>query len=342
MTGDDERNESVLDITGLRTWFHTRRGIAKAVDGVDLTVRPGRTLCVVGESGSGKSVTALSAMGLIDYPGEVEPGSRIVFEGQDITGWGDRQMRRIRGRGMAMIFQDPMTALNPVRTVGSQIGEAVAAHEGLSGAARAARTVELMELLGIPDARRRASDYPHELSGGMRQRVMIAAALAGNPRLLIADEPTTALDVTIQAQILDQLRSLQEKLGTAIMMITHDLGVVAEIADDIAVMYAGKIVEAGPAGVVLRDPRHPYTQGLLASISRVGMPSHERLFSIPGTVPSAFAWPEGCRFAARCALAEDRCRIEEPSLDGSEQHQSACHVVRVEGAPLSVAEVTHG
>src|SRR5690625_4976534 len=210
--GETDMNNTVLSITGLRTWFHTRQGIAKAVDGADLTVRRGRTLCVVGESGSGKSVTALSAMGLIDPPGEIEPGSSIVFDGMDITGWSDRQMRKVRGRGLAMIFQEPMTALNPVRTTADQIGEAVGLHEGLKGTKRRERVLELMRLVGIADPERRARDYPHQLSGGMRQRVMIAAALAGGPKLLIADEPTTALDVTIQAQILELLASLQKRL----------------------------------------------------------------------------------------------------------------------------------
>jgi oligopeptide/dipeptide ABC transporter ATP-binding protein len=335
-------SDVLLAVTDLRTWFHTRRGIAKAVDGVDLVVREGRTLCVVGESGSGKSVTALSAMGLVDAPGEIEPGSRIVFDGTDITGWSDRRMRKVRGRGMAMIFQEPMTALNPVRTAGDQIGEAVGLHEGLRGKGRRVRVVELMRLVGIADPERRASDYPHQLSGGMRQRVMIAAALAGNPKLLIADEPTTALDVTIQAQILDLLRSLQERFGMAILMITHDLGVVAEVADDVAVMYAGKVVETGPARVVLGDPRHPYTRGLMASVSRVGMETEE-LFSIPGTVPNSTAWPAGCRFAARCGHAIDRCHVELPQLEGTAEHASACHVLKIArldlDAPVPATEV---
>ncbi|MFG3690240.1 ABC transporter ATP-binding protein [Micromonospora sp. NPDC047740] len=315
--------EPVLEIRDLRTYFHTIRGVYRAVDGVDLTVRAGRTLCVVGESGSGKSATALSVMGLIDAPGEIQPGSRIRFDGQELVGLSDREHRRIRGRDLSMIFQEPMTSLDPVYPVGHQIVEAIRAHQPVSRKAALDRAVELMTLVGIPSPDRRLWDYPHHLSGGMRQRVMIAIALSSHPKLLVADEPTTALDVTIQAQILELMRDLQKKMGMAIMMITHDLGVVAEMADDVAVMYAGQIVESGTAEEVLTNPRHPYTEALLHAVPVLGMSRDEPLRVIPGVVPSPLEWPAGCRFAARCGYAHERC-AEPPPTANVGRHQTRC------------------
>ncbi|HEY0700831.1 MAG TPA: ABC transporter ATP-binding protein [Micromonospora sp.] len=316
-------SEPLLEIRDLRTYFHTSRGVYRAVDGVDLTVHPGRTLCVVGESGSGKSVTALSVMGLVDVPGEVQPGSRIRFAGRDLVGIGDAEHRRIRGREISMIFQEPMTSLDPVYPVGHQIAEAVRAHRKVSRSEALDRAVELMTLVGIPSAKRRLKDYPHQLSGGMRQRVMIASALSCDPKLLVADEPTTALDVTIQAQILELMRELQDRLGMAIMMITHDLGVVAEMADEVAVMYAGKVVERGSVTDVLTRPAHPYTEALLHAVPVLGMDRSQPLRVIPGTVPSPLHWPQGCRFAARCPYAFDRC-AEPPPMFTVDRQESAC------------------
>ncbi|MFC0530288.1 ABC transporter ATP-binding protein [Phytohabitans kaempferiae] len=315
---------ALLDVKNLRTHFHTTSGVYRAVDGVDLTVHAGRTLCVVGESGSGKSVTALSVMGLIDAPGQIQPDSEILFEGRDLLRLPERQMRSIRGRDITMIFQEPMTSLDPVYTVGYQIAEAVRAHNDVDRKTATERTIELMRLVGIPSPERRIHDYPHQMSGGMRQRVMIAAALSCNPKLLIADEPTTALDVTIQAQILELMKDLRDRLGTAILMITHDLGVVAEMADDVAVMYAGKVVETGAVADIFHRPQHPYTEALLQSVPVLGMSKEQPLRVIQGTVPSPLNWPAGCRFAPRCTEAFDRCRQELPPLFPVDSQQSAC------------------
>jgi oligopeptide/dipeptide ABC transporter ATP-binding protein len=314
----------LLRVEGLRTWFDTDGGRIRAVDGVDFTIEAGRTLGVVGESGSGKSVTALSVMGLVDEPGKVDGSSRILFEGRDLTKLRERELEGLRGKELSMIFQEPMTSLNPVYDIGEQIAEAVRHHEGVRKRAAQARALEMLELVGIPEARRRISDYPHQLSGGMRQRVMIAIALACNPKLLIADEPTTALDVTIQAQILELMRELRDRLGMAILLITHDLGVVAEMCDDVVVMYAGRVVERGPVEAVFTSPQHPYTEALLQSIPLLGMTQSEPLRVIRGTVPSPLAWPPGCRFEPRCDYAFDRCRTTDPPLFPVPPQESAC------------------
>jgi oligopeptide/dipeptide ABC transporter ATP-binding protein len=313
----------LLQVEGLRTWFDSDRGPIRAVDGVDFELEAGKTLGIVGESGSGKSVTALSVMRLIEEPGHIAPESRVVFAGRDLAKLDERAMERVRGKEISMIFQEPMTSLNPVFTVGDQIAEVLRDHEGLGPKQAEARAVEMLELVGIPEAPRRATDYPHQMSGGMRQRVMIAIALACNPRLLIADEPTTALDVTIQAQILELMFDLRERLGMAILLITHDLGVVAETCDDVVVMYAGRVVERGPAEDVFASPQHPYTQALLQSIPMLGMTQAEPLRVIRGTVPSPLDWPAGCRFQPRCDYAFARC-AEYPPLYAVERQQSAC------------------
>ena len=314
----------LLRVESLRTSFRTPRGLLRAVDGVSFSLEPGHTLGVVGESGSGKSVTALSVMRLVDHPGRVDPNSRIVFDGHDLSHLSEREMSRIRGNEISMIFQEPMTSLNPVFTVGNQIAEAVELHQQLRKRQALARAVEMMQLVGIPSAERRVNDYPHELSGGMRQRVMIAMALSCNPKLLIADEPTTALDVTVQAQILELMKDLRVRLGMAILLITHDLGVVAEMADEVAVMYAGRVVERGPVADVFARPQHPYTEALLRSIPRVGMRYSEPLEAIRGIVPNPLDWPPGCRFAPRCDYAFDRCATDDPPLLAVPPQESAC------------------
>ncbi len=305
---------ALLRVENLRTHFHTRAGVVRAVDGVDLEVEEGRTLGLVGESGCGKSVTALSIMRLVDPPGRVEPKSRILFAGRDLAQLEEPELRAIRGNEISMIFQEPMTSLNPVYPVGDQVAEVVRIHRRLGRREARERAVEMLRLVGIQSAERRADDSPHQLSGGMRQRVMIAMALACDPQLLIADEPTTALDVTIQAQILELMKDLRDRLGMAILLITHDLGVVAEMCDDVAVMYAGRVVERGPVEAVFRSPQHPYTEALLHSIPVLGMTQAEPLKVIRGMVPSPLRWPPGCRFAARCDHAFDRCLHEDPPL----------------------------
>jgi len=313
----------LLAVENLRTSFATEAGTLRAVDGVDLRLAPGRTLGVVGESGSGKSVTALSIMRLVDAPGWIDPGTKILFEGRDLTKLPERAMERIRGNEISMIFQEPMTSLNPVFRIGDQITEAVRLHEGLREKQALLRAIEMLELVGLSEASRRVRDYPHQLSGGMRQRVMIAMALSCNPKLLIADEPTTALDVTIQAQILELMKDLRDRLEMSIMLITHDLGVVAEMADDVAVMYAGRVVERGAVADVFGSPQHPYTEALLHSIPLLGMTQAEPLRVIRGTVPSPLEWPTGCRFRTRCDYAFDKC-IEDPPLFPAGRQESAC------------------
>ena len=307
----------LLAVEDLKTWFFTRDGVVRAVDGVSFSVYPGETLAVVGESGCGKSVTSLSILRLIASPPGRVVGGRVMFEGRDLLGLAEPEMRALRGNQISMIFQEPMTSLNPVLTIGRQIAEALTLHRGLSRAEALARAVEMLRLVDIPEAERRAGEYPHQLSGGMRQRVMIAMALACNPRLLIADEPTTALDVTIQAQILDLMRALKEKTGAAIVLITHDLGVVAEMAQRVVVMYAGRKVEEAPVDLLFARPRHPYTRGLLSSIPRLGEggASRRRLAEIPGVVPSLREEIRGCVFAPRCPYATERCRGEYPPLE---------------------------
>ena len=296
----------------------------RAVDGVDLELERGRTLGIVGESGCGKSVTALSIMGLVPQPPGRIAGGEVLFEGEDLLRVAPRRMRELRGDKLSMIFQEPMTSLNPAFPVGEQIAEALLRHRDISKPEAEKQTVEMLRRVRIPTPERRAHDYPHQLSGGMRQRVMIAMALACNPQLLIADEPTTALDVTIQAQILELMRALRAELGTAIILITHDLGVIAELADDVAVMYAGKVIERCAAGRLFSEPQHPYTVGLLGSIPRLHL-EQERLSAIEGFVPDAAAFPQGCRFHPRCPFAVDKCRSEiPPLLPIGEKHFAAC------------------
>ena len=315
---------ALLEVENLRTQFNTRAGVVRAVDGVDLDVTAGQTLGVVGESGCGKSVTALSIMRLIDPPGRIEPGSRIMFGGRDLVQLDEEALREIRGNHISMIFQEPMTSLNPVFTIGDQIVEAVTLHRDVSAATARERALEMLSLVGIPSPAGRFADYPHQLSGGMRQRVMIAMALACEPQLLIADEPTTALDVTIQAQILELMHELRERLGMGMMLITHDLGVVAEICDDVAVMYAGRVVERGSVDSVFRNPQHPYTEALLHSIPRLGMTQATPLKVIRGMVPNPLNWPRGCRFAPRCDFSFDRCLEEDPPLLQAGAQSAAC------------------
>ncbi len=307
----------IIQVRNLKTYFKTDEGIARAVDDVSFDVFKGETLGIVGESGCGKSVTALSIMRLIDSPPGFFAGGEILYNNENILDLPDRRLREIRGNNVSMIFQEPMTSLNPVFTCGNQIMEAVRLHQGLDKAAAEKKAVEMLELVGIPDPQQRIHEYPHQLSGGMRQRVMIAMALSCNPAVLIADEPTTALDVTIQAQILELMLDLQKELGLSIIMITHDLGVIAEIADRVIVMYAGEIVEEGTAGEIFKQPSHPYTHGLLRSIPNLSaIEDHpDTLYTIRGMVPSATEFPSGCHFHPRCSLVTDRCRNEKPVLE---------------------------
>ncbi len=316
--------QKLLDVRGLRTHFHTDRGLFRAVDGIDFSVDRGRTVGLVGESGCGKSVTSLSVMGLVASPPGQVAAEAVNFDGRDVLKLSSDERRKLRGGQMSMIFQEPMTSLNPVHTIGQQIVEAILAHTTMSPQAAKARAIEMLELVRIPSPAQRVDDYPHSLSGGMRQRVMIAMALSCEPSLLIADEPTTALDVTIQAQILDLLQDLQRRLGMAILIITHDLGVIAEVADDVLVMYAGQIVESAPVNALFADPQHPYTIGLLGSIPRLDV-ERARLATIEGTVPSPNNQPRGCRFAPRCPFADRRCHDEPPPLrDLGPDHRVAC------------------
>ena len=307
-------SERLLEVENLRTYFTTERGVAKAVDGVSFHVDRGEILGIVGESGCGKSVTSLSIMRLIpEPPGEIVAGSSIRLRGEELVTAPAKRMRQIRGNDIAMIFQEPMTSLNPVYTVGDQIAEALRLHRGMNRKEARAQAVEVLRSVGVPDPDKRVASYPHEMSGGQRQRVMIGMALCCEPDLLVADEPTTALDVTIQAQILELLLELRERLGMAVVLITHDLGVVAEVCDRVAVMYAGQIVEQGTAAQIFSEPRHPYTEGLLQSVPRLGRKT-ERLASIPGVVPAPTRWPVGCRFHDRCPYGWDRCVREHPPL----------------------------
>ena len=312
---------TLLEIKGLKTYFQTDEGVVPAVDGVDITVYEGETVGIVGESGCGKSVTSLTTMRLT--PGKVVDGS-ITFQGRDLLALSNEEIRKVRGNEMAMIFQEPMTSLNPVFTIGQQIGEAVEIHMQYNKQQARQRTIEMLKLVGIPRAEQIVDEYPHQLSGGMRQRVMIAMAMSCNPKLLIADEPTTALDVTIQAQILDLMRELKEKHNTAIMMITHDLGVVAEMCDRVVVMYAGKVVEEADVVTLFTNPKHPYTQGLMKSIPRLDG-TEQRLYSIKGSVPIPGSLRKGCTFAPRCEYATDICREGVPELVKVEEgHSCRC------------------
>jgi peptide/nickel transport system ATP-binding protein len=330
-TPAETQTATLLDVADLRTYFYLRHGILKAVDGVSFQLKPHETLAIVGESGCGKSMTALSLMRLIpEPPGKIVSGS-VRLAGRDLVALDEPAMRNVRGKDISMIFQEPMTSLNPVMTVGNQIAEALLLHEGLSRHDALKRAVEILKLVRIPEAEQRLKEYPHQLSGGMRQRVMIAMALACNPKVLIADEPTTALDVTIQAQILDIILDLQKKLGTAVILITHDLGVVAETAQRVIVMYAGKKVEEAPVGELFARPLHPYTHGLMASIPRLDLLRGEgdirkrRLEEIKGIVPPLTNLPPGCPFAPRCPHAIDICRREMPAYEEKEPgHWAAC------------------
>ena len=323
-----EASKPLLEVEDLRTYFFTRDGVVRAVDGVSLHVAEGETLAVVGESGCGKSVTSLSILRLIQTPpGRIVSGA-IRFQGVDLLQLEEAEMRRIRGNDISMIFQEPMTSLNPVFTVGEQIAEAVRLHEGLGRRDAMAKTVDMLKLVHIPNAERRVKEYPHQLSGGMRQRVMIAMALSCNPKLLIADEPTTALDVTIQAQILELLNELKAKLGMAILLITHDMGVIAETAQRVIVMYGAQVVEEAPVGELFKEPLHPYTQGLLRSIPRIDLAAtqKQKLEAIPGTVPTLRGdIKPGCRFAPRCALAKPMHFENTPPLkEVRPGHKVAC------------------
>jgi oligopeptide/dipeptide ABC transporter ATP-binding protein len=320
--GPGEGAGTLLELKGLKTHFFTQDGTVKAVDGVSFSIGDGKTLGVVGESGCGKSITAMSILGLISRPGRIVAG-QILLDGRDLVTLPEKDLREVRGNDISMIFQEPMTSLNPVFTVGDQIAEVAALHLHLDRKAAMARAVEMLSFVGIPDAKRRASEYPHQLSGGMRQRVMIAMALSTNPALLIADEPTTALDVTIQAQILELMKEMRTRNGMAIMLITHDLGVVAEMADDVVVMYAGKIVEQADAETVFERPHHPYTRGLLASIPRLGE-RHSRLEVIKGTVPNPLNLPTGCLFKRRCPFAMPICDTAPPFQRVAPEHLSRC------------------
>jgi peptide/nickel transport system ATP-binding protein len=308
--------ERLLEIKGLKTYFFTEEGVVRAVDGVDLRIDKGETLGIVGESGCGKTVTALSVMRLIAMPpGKIVEG-QILYEGRDLVTLPPAQMRKVRGKEISMVFQEPMTSLNPVFTIGEQIAEAIRLHEGLGRRAAMDKTVEMLKLVHIPNPERRVKEYPHQLSGGMRQRVMIAMALSCNPKLLIADEPTTALDVTIQAQILELLNELKAKIGMAVMLITHDMGVIAETTQRVMVMYAGKVVEEAPVKELFKEPLHPYTQGLLRSIPRIDTAATQkkRLEAIPGVVPSLLNLPRGCKFEPRCPHAKPICTDQDPVL----------------------------
>jgi peptide/nickel transport system ATP-binding protein len=335
---DIRTEETVLDVKNLQTVFFTNSGLFKAVDDVSFSVRRGETLAIVGESGCGKSVTALSVMRLVpDPPGRIVGGS-IVLEGTDLLGLDDAEMRAIRGNRISMIFQEPMTSLNPVMRIGDQITEVLRLHQTMSSKEAWKQAVDMLRLVRIPEPERRAHEYPHQLSGGMRQRAMIAMALACRPALLIADEPTTALDVTIQAQILALIVDLQKRLGTGLVLITHDLGVVAQTAQRVIVMYAGKKVEEATVEALFENPRHPYTRGLMASMPAVislGARSDVRLTEIPGMVPSLTNLPAGCAFAPRCPLAIDRCRAEFPPLEKfGGDHLAACwRAAELVGAP---------
>ena len=317
-------SEALLQINDLRTHFFTDRGVARAVDGVSLDVSRGQTVALVGESGCGKTVTALSVMRLVpDPPGKIVDGT-VTFQGRNLLELTEREMRSVRGKEIAMIFQEPMTSLNPVFRVGAQVAEAIIIHQKVSKNEARKRTVELLDKVGIPEAEKRADEYPHQMSGGMCQRVMIAMALSCNPALLIADEPTTALDVTIQAQILALLRGLQQEFNMSILLITHDLGIVAETAENVAVMYASKIVEWAPCTDLFREPLHPYTVGLFRSLPRLEG-ERKRLRVIPGTVPSPLDFPSGCKFHPRCPIAADKCATDEPELmDAADGRLAAC------------------
>jgi len=314
----------ILEVKDLKTYFHSDDGVARAVDGVSFVVEDGKTLGIVGESGCGKTVSCLSMLGLVQCPPGEMAGGTALFRGEDLLTMSPKRLRSVRGDEIAMIFQEPMTSLNPVFTCGNQVMESVLLHQNVSKQQARERALETFKLVGIPDPERRLGEYPHQLSGGLRQRVMIAMALSCNPSILICDEPTTALDVTIQAQILSLLKRLQKEMGMAIIMITHDLGVIAEMADWVVVMYAGKVVEEGTVHNIFHNPQHPYTIGLQKAIPRLKA-TVERLNQIEGTVPSPLDFPEGCRFNTRCPLTDDKCKNDIPSLLNIDSNQKvAC------------------
>jgi dipeptide transport system ATP-binding protein len=326
---------ALLEIRNLSVTFATRHGSFKVVDGVDVSVEPNEVVAIVGESGSGKSVAMLAVMGLLPFTATVT-ADRLAFEGYDLRALADKERRAIIGKDIAMIFQEPMSSLNPCFTAGFQIGEVLRTHLGMDRSARKRRVAELLAEVGITDPERRANSFPHQLSGGMSQRVMIAMALACRPKLLIADEPTSALDVTVQAQILDLLIDLRDEFGMAIMIITHNMGVIAETADRVAVMYAGRVVEIGPVVEVIKHPAHPYTEGLMGSIPERAR--ERRLPSIPGVVPGQFDKPNGCLFSPRCRFVFDRCHAEAPAHAASSLGRALCHTPLVKGAPMRMAE----
>ena len=341
--GAPPARDVLLEVRNLRTSFKVLDGIVPAVDGISFSLKRGETLGIVGESGSGKSVTALTIMRLLDIPpASIGEGSEVWFDGREILSMPLEEMRKIRGSEMAMIFQEPLTSLNPVFTVGDQIAEQVALHMKVKPKAAMDRAIESLGMVGIPSPERRVKQYPHEMSGGMRQRVMIAMALSCDPKLIIADEPTTALDVTIQAQILELLKDIQQKTGSALLLITHDLGVVAEMVNNVVVMYTGEVVESGSVNDVLLEPRAPYTMGLLESIPTVEKRGG-RLSAIKGVVPSPFNLPPACRFEPRCPYAWDRCRTVAPDLNRTtgEQHLARCHLHTPEGASRLSASLEH-
>ncbi len=319
---------NILSIKDLRTYFHTDDGIAKAVDGVSFDLKEGETLGIVGESGCGKSVTALSILRLLPKDVGIIEGGEILFEGRDIVKMSDKEIRTIRGNKISMIFQEPMTSLNPAYTCGNQIVEVIKTHQNLSGSEAKARAIDILNSVGIPSPEQRFKEYPHQLSGGLRQRIMIAIALACEPKILIADEPTTALDVTVQAQILELIKSLQVKYNMSVILITHDLGVVADTCSRVIVMYASKIVEEGLVSEVFNEPKHPYTLALMESIPKLNE-KRDRLQTIEGMVPSSLEYNTGCHFANRCKLVDERCHAEEPELTRlSETHNASCFKIK--------------
>lgn len=317
--------EKVLEVKDLKTYFYTEDGEVRAVDGLGYNVRKGESVGLVGESACGKSVSALSIMRLIPYPPGVIVGGEIIFKGQDLLKASEAEMRHIRGNRIAMIFQEPMTSLNPVLTISRQLSESLELHRGMNKKTAAEEAVKLLQLVGLPDAESRVKDYPHQFSGGMQQRIMIAMALSCNPELLIADEPTTSVDVTVQAQLLELLDNLRSQFGTAVIIITHNMGVVARYVDRVNVMYAGRLVETAPTDILYNDPKHPYALGLLASVPRLDLPRDRKLSVIDGLPPNLAHLPRGCAFWPRCYLAIDRCREEKPELEKiGEDHYSAC------------------
>lgn len=327
--------ENLLEVKNLRTYFYTEDGVVPAVDDISFHVKPGETLGIVGESGCGKSVTSVSILRLVpNPPGKIMDGSEIIFNGRDILKMPEKDMRKVRGNEISMIFQEPMTSLNPVFKIGKQIEEVMFLHDKMSKASAREKAVEMLKLVGIPRPEKVVDEFPHVLSGGMRQRAMIAMALACNPKLLIADEPTTALDVTVQAQILELMKELKEKLNSSVILITHNLGVVAETCDRIIVMYAGKIVEEGDVNSIFENPLHPYTQGLLASIPSLDK-RQEKLDSIPGVVPNPLNMPTGCRFSPRCSKAKKICREKSPStIVFKEDRRVSCFLYDSEGGAI--------